>query len=234
MLSLSPNFTLTLLSSYLSGDPNYRGYDILPIVSAVNLILQSHPNRSSGGGVMVGRNRFFFRSNEAPPFTLGGGLEAWRGFYSSVRPAYKQLMVNVNVCTTAFYVPGNLADSMMTFMNSTFGANMKQFVKGVRVLATHLGYKKTVKTVTNLKPHQFTFDCDELKKRVTVQQYFLESKALILFGCTLLRKIYRVQDPLAVSRSTSHRCWRGEEASPPTSRGLRDSSGPALPRQAHG
>ena len=44
---------------------------------------------------MVGRNRFFFRTaNE--PFSLGGGLEAWKGFYSSVRPSHNQLMVNVN------------------------------------------------------------------------------------------------------------------------------------------
>lgn len=39
---------------------------------------------------MVGRNRFFFRS-AATPASLGGGLEAWRGFYSSVRPAHLQL-----------------------------------------------------------------------------------------------------------------------------------------------
>jgi len=44
---------------------------------------------------MVGRNRFFFPT-AADPFDLGGGLEAWKGFYSSVRPAHKQLMVNVN------------------------------------------------------------------------------------------------------------------------------------------
>lgn len=44
---------------------------------------------------MVGRNRFFFPSSENP-VPLGGGLEAQRGFYSSVRPAHRQLMVNVN------------------------------------------------------------------------------------------------------------------------------------------
>lgn len=30
------------------------------------------------------------------PASLGGGLEAWKGFYTSVRPAHNQLMVNVN------------------------------------------------------------------------------------------------------------------------------------------
>lgn len=82
--------------SYLSGQKDHRGYDILPIISALNLILAAYPNRTTqGGGVLVGRNRFFFAS-AAPPVPLGGGLEAWRGFYSSVRPSHNQLMVNVN------------------------------------------------------------------------------------------------------------------------------------------
>ncbi|KAG6865176.1 hypothetical protein C0991_004724, partial [Blastosporella zonata] len=79
------------LLSYLEGQREYRGYDILPVISALNLVLQSHPNRSAGSGVMVGRNRFFFPSDSVAT-SLGGGLEAWKGFYSSVRPAHNQLM----------------------------------------------------------------------------------------------------------------------------------------------
>ena len=72
-----------------------RDYDINPILAAMNVILAAHPNRSGGTGVLVGRNRFFFRS-PGESISLGGGLEAWKGFYSSVRPAHNQLMVNVN------------------------------------------------------------------------------------------------------------------------------------------
>ena len=67
----------------------------MPIISLFNVILAAHPNRSEGSGVLVGRNRFFFK-NAMPPVSLGGGLEAWKGFYSSVRPTHNQLMVNVN------------------------------------------------------------------------------------------------------------------------------------------
>lgn len=67
----------------------------MPSISALNIILAAYANRSGGGGVMVGRNKFFFRSAQQP-MSLGGGLEAWKGFYSSVRPAHNQLMVNVN------------------------------------------------------------------------------------------------------------------------------------------
>jgi hypothetical protein len=91
------------------------------MVSALNLVLNAHAARSVGGGVEVGRNKFFFPSLTHLRADLGGGLEAWKvsgsrfaisrvglrdarvtqGFYSSVRPAHQQLMVNVNACTTA-------------------------------------------------------------------------------------------------------------------------------------
>ncbi|TFY75054.1 hypothetical protein EWM64_g8956, partial [Hericium alpestre] len=166
------------LQNYLFGNPQYRDYDILPVVQALNIILAAHPNRpQQGGGVMVGRNRFFF-PNAQPPVPLGGGLEAWRGFYSSVRPSFKQLMVNVNVCTTAFYQPGNLAEAMMSFQSASFGARMAAFVKGVRVKTQHLGYKKGVKSISKLIPRQHIFDC-ELGK-VNVEQYFRQKYQITL------------------------------------------------------
>ncbi|TFY71790.1 hypothetical protein EVG20_g1213, partial [Dentipellis fragilis] len=161
----------SVLQNYLVGQPQYRDYDIMPIISALNLILAAHPNRSVGNGIMVGRNRFFFPSVQ-PPFPLGGGLEAWKGFYSSVRPAFKQLMVNVNVCTTAFYSEGNLAEAMIAFENASFGARVAAFVKGVRVKTAHLGYKKGVKALARVSSRQHRFDCPELGGMVTVEQYF--------------------------------------------------------------
>ncbi|PPQ77920.1 hypothetical protein CVT25_015395 [Psilocybe cyanescens] len=165
------NIDTSSLVKYLQGQAQYRDYDIMPVISALNVILAAFPNRSGGKGVMVGRNRFFFPT-AAQPFSLGGGLEAWKGFYSSVRPAHNQLMVNVNVCTTAFYTPGNLADAMMSFRNSSFGARPAAFVKGVRVRTKHLGYKKTVKKLSNMTAQQYKFRAEEYGREVTVAEYF--------------------------------------------------------------
>ena len=123
---------------------------------------------------MIGRNKFFHPSAAERPVSLGGGLEAWRGFYSSVRPAHKQLMVNVNVCTTAFYTPGNLATRLQEFMNHSFGARATAFVKGLRVVATHLGYRKTIKKAANVSARQHKFTAEGLGE-VTVEQYFARS-----------------------------------------------------------
>jgi eukaryotic translation initiation factor 2C len=83
-------------------------------------------------------------------------------------------MVNVNVCTTAFYTPGNLADAMMAFRNATFGARPVAFIKGVRIKTTHLGYRKTVKTLAKFSSREYKFESDFGK--ISVEDYFKRSK----------------------------------------------------------
>ena len=79
------------------------------------------------------------------------------------------------MCTTAFYTPGNLADAMNAFRNSTFGARPAAFVKGVRVKTVHLGYRKTVRTLSNKTARQHKFLATELGAEVTVEEYFKRS-----------------------------------------------------------
>jgi hypothetical protein len=74
----------------MEGQPNSRNYDPLPLISAMNLMLQQY---SSHAGVRYGKNRYFFP--ELGTRQLGRGIEAVQGFYSSVRPGFKQLLVNV-------------------------------------------------------------------------------------------------------------------------------------------
>lgn len=157
---------------------------------------------------MVGRNRFFFRSGGVRPVSLGGGLEAWKGFYSSVRPAWKQLMVNVNACTTAFYQPRNLAVAMIEFEQSSFGAQAATFVRGVRVKTTHLGYKKTVKKLARTTARLHKFDSGDFGT-VTVEQYF--KKSTFVPPWTLYRRILtmssRVQHHPFLPRPPPRGCW---------------------------
>ncbi|KAF9444196.1 argonaute-like protein [Macrolepiota fuliginosa MF-IS2] len=166
------------LKRVIAGDPQYRTHDIMPIISAFNLILAAHPTRSGGGGVMVGRNKFFMPSNN-PSMPLGGGLEAVRGFYSSVRTAHRQLMVNVNVCTTAFYKPGNLADALSEFLRTGFGARATAFVKGLRIKATHLGYRKTIKRAVDDSARSYKFDSGEYGT-ISVEEYFRKKYKITL------------------------------------------------------
>ncbi|KAF9649267.1 argonaute-like protein [Thelephora ganbajun] len=156
-----------------------RVYEVLPIISALQLVLTAFPKSPAGQGVMVGRNKFFFRSGGMLPVSLGGGLEAWKGFYPSVRPAWKQLMVNVNAYTTAFYQPQNLAVAMMQFQDHSFGARASTFVKGVRVKITQLGCERTVKKLHEASARQHKFDNSEFGT-VTVEEYFNKKYGITL------------------------------------------------------
>ncbi|KAJ4481136.1 argonaute-like protein [Lentinula aciculospora] len=177
------------LLQHLAGKPQYKDYDIMPIVSALNLILYAHPSRPNHGGVMVGGNKFFWPG--ASPLPLGGGVEAMRGFFSSVRPSYNQLMVNVNVCTTAFYQADNLANALQIFLASSFGAQPTAFVKGLRVRTLHLGYRKSIKSVTNLTPRQHKFTLEDMGE-VDVATYFRRSSS---FFCSFRVNLISVISP---------------------------------------
>jgi len=75
----------------MEGQPESRDYDPLPLISALNLVLQQKASRV---GVRVGQSRYFFPAT-FEKYNLSVGVFAMQGFYASVRPAYKELMVNV-------------------------------------------------------------------------------------------------------------------------------------------
>lgn len=87
------------------------------------------------------------------------------------------MLSRFTVCTTAFYKPGSLAHAMLEFRNSSFGARVNAFVKGIRVKTIHLGYIKTVKALSNLNARQYKFKHGD--KDVTVEDYFLESRSIV-------------------------------------------------------
>ncbi|KAI0942708.1 hypothetical protein AcW1_003267 [Taiwanofungus camphoratus] len=156
------------LTQYMEGQPEYQDHDPLPLIPALSLVLQQHANKI---GTRAGRNRYFFPSSERRPLALG--LEAWKGFFMSVRPAYKQLMVNINVCMTAFYVPGNLADAMRAFERQA-GGMPTEFSQKLKISTSHLGYtrKRTILRIMSTNAQETTFSCAELGGTVTVEQYF--------------------------------------------------------------
>ncbi|KAF9555709.1 argonaute-like protein [Agrocybe pediades] len=160
------------LTRYMEGQPEYRDYDPLPIISALNLVLQQGPNRQ---GVRVGKTRYFFPAS-FEKHNLSTGVYALQGFYASVRPAYKELMVNVNVCMSAFIEPGNLADRLLAFSRNSRGAMPtipKSMVKSITV-RTHIGHKKKLHAVGSKSARNVTFDCPELGGTMSVEQYFFK------------------------------------------------------------
>ena len=98
-------------------------------------------------------------------------------------------MVNINVCMTAFYTPGNLAQAMDAFQSQTGGAMPSYFAERLKISTKHLGYtrKYTIhKVMTSLTARSHRFDCQEMGGQVTVEQYFKKSKLHSIYILALL------------------------------------------------
>ncbi|KIJ17922.1 hypothetical protein PAXINDRAFT_167846 [Paxillus involutus ATCC 200175] len=160
------------LNAYTNGAAQSRDYDFAPIVGAYNLVLQHH---ASHHGTRVGKNRYFFPSQDRRSMELSTGIEAWKGFFMSARPVYKELMVNVGVCMTAFYKPGNLADAITEFRNRSNGGMLHRFAQKLKVTTKHLGYTQTkpLRKIMQTTSKNTFFQCDEYNSpKMSVEQYF--------------------------------------------------------------
>jgi len=168
-LKLTTKHDTADMTKHLAGKD--AALDPQPMLSAFNIILAKYPSQH---GIMVGRNKWFFPTPNSAS-SLGGGLEAFRGFYSSVRPSFQQLMVNVNVATTAFYRPGNLAGLFFEF-GQNGGNRLSTFIYHLRIEMTHTGRRmrkaiKGVRLQTNAST--YTFKCDEYDgEKISVETYF--------------------------------------------------------------
>ncbi|KAI0085027.1 argonaute-like protein [Irpex rosettiformis] len=159
------------LQNHLHGQLEYRDYNILPIISAVNIILDMYTKQPGGNGVVVRSKKFFCPSAAMPLFPLGPGHEAWQGFHTSVVPAHKQLMVNVSTCIGAFYIPGNLAKILQSFMTASFDATPNSFFRQVRIKVTHFGDRRAaINHVLSLNARQRSFETEF--GRVMVEDYY--------------------------------------------------------------
>lgn len=102
------------------------------LIQAFNIFL-NHYAKAHRDLITIGNKTF---PMNAAGRDLGGGLMAIRGFFSSVRVATGRILVNVNVCCSAFYRPGTLTALMAAHgVQDKYG--LEQFLKGVRVKTSH-------------------------------------------------------------------------------------------------
>lgn len=80
---------------------------------------------------------------------------------------------------TAFVKPGNLADKLMEFRQSSSGGMPtlpKSLVKSIHIRTLHLGYKKKLFAIGSSHARGQKFDCTEFGGMISVEDYFLKSK----------------------------------------------------------
>jgi eukaryotic translation initiation factor 2C len=134
----------------------------LETIQALNVIMAHGPS-SERNIAVAGGNKFYpFGTHPQLQFAdLGGGLQALRGYFSSVRTSVNRILVNVNVATGAFYKSGPLLEVLNDFTGGRNPENdfqqlkMSAFVRKLRFETNYIpntGKDGKVKKDANDRP----------------------------------------------------------------------------------
>ena len=133
--------TVSELTDHLTSTNVTTAYaDKLPVLQALNIFL-GHYAKSTPMIATAGSSKSFSLDPKSPKWSLGAGLSALRGFFSSVRVATCRILVNVNVSHGAFYNAVPL-DRLIMEYRAVNNEKLQSFLKRVRVEVTHLGEKR--------------------------------------------------------------------------------------------
>ncbi|KAF2744721.1 Piwi-domain-containing protein [Sporormia fimetaria CBS 119925] len=126
---------------------------------------------------------------------LGQGLEAIRGYYSSVRTSVGRMLLNVNVATAAFYRQGPLLELLRELTPAGQAPHAQSrvngFLKGLRFSTNYLPVRKSVRcceaekqkkvhVILELAGSAKTLKFTRGKTSVSIQQYFKDQYQIIL------------------------------------------------------
>lgn len=136
------------------------------------------------------RSTFFTSQGERP---IGGGINLWRGYHQSLRPAIGRLLINVDTATGTMYRSGRLVDLFLEILGKTTpnaltpqrGAQrglpdrerlrLQNFISGIKVTTPYRtrdpDRKRFVKKVTRESARERTFEIGE-GETMTVADYF--------------------------------------------------------------
>ncbi|PIN03833.1 Translation initiation factor 2C (eIF-2C) [Handroanthus impetiginosus] len=138
----------------------------------------------------VGRS--FFSPDIRKPQQLGDGLEAWCGFYQSIRPTQMGLSLNIDMASAAFiealpvieFVAQLLGKDVLSRpLSDSDRVKVKKALRGVKVEVTHrsnIRRKYRVSGVTTQPTRELVFPVDNNSTMKSVVEYFHE-----MYGFTI-------------------------------------------------
>jgi len=182
----------------------------LETIQALNVIMAHGPS-SERNIATAGGNKFYPFGNhpQVELANLGGGLQAARGYFGSVRTSVNCILFNLNVATGAFYRSGPLLDVMTDFTpppkNAFQHSKLAAFVRKLRFETNYIparekgekskksgkGHSATVRKVhaigdlSRFGQHAENVKFDELGAngivtKVTVKDYFFRKYGIRL------------------------------------------------------
>ncbi|KAH0830397.1 hypothetical protein J3R83DRAFT_1791 [Lanmaoa asiatica] len=158
-------------------------------LNLIQLIVRQGPNLKYPNNVRA----FFCR--EAGSRALGGGLEIMKGYFQSVRPALRTLLVNVDTSCGIIYQEGPMQEVALGFLGTTHPralnlnegpelSRLRKFFKGIWITFTHRKGRRKIESIiprAGFEPFEWNKDRAEgVMQNTTVQTYFRESYNITL------------------------------------------------------
>ncbi|GJP30391.1 hypothetical protein CLOM_g1030 [Closterium sp. NIES-68] len=187
VLRLAGRASVSQLMEFLAGRQAEVPQEVL---QAIDIVLREQPTR-----MYVPVARSFFSPDLGPRASIGNGVEAWKGFYQSVRPTQMGLTLNLDMAATAFLEAVMLPDFVQRLLNrhslhqplsDAERVQLRKGLKGVRIEVTHRGQmrrKYRISGLTTQPLHALTFPLttpDGQQQVVTVEAYFRQHYSLAL------------------------------------------------------
>ncbi|KAK4997282.1 hypothetical protein LTR66_003287 [Elasticomyces elasticus] len=131
------------------------------VIQLLNIIMYKAPNTENRVHSIMG-NKFYATLGhpQMESFQLGGGLEALRGYYSSVRTSTNRILVNLNVSSAAFFRPVKLEKLIDEFLGTGWANKVGDWPKihsFLKMLKVRTEYLKTKDSAGETVPKPRTY-----------------------------------------------------------------------------
>ncbi|KAJ0405866.1 hypothetical protein P43SY_001598 [Pythium insidiosum] len=166
------------LPMFCEGRLNYTPYDAL---QALDVALRY---TAAQRFTVVGRN--LYSPVGATP--LSGGVEAWSGYFQSLRPTQSHLVINLDLSTTAFVQEMDVLDFIASVINRDVPAYLeRQTAEMIKVAATRPAERKS-KIEGKVRDAQFDQDDTLRAFGVHVDRNMVTARARVLPPPTVMCK----------------------------------------------
>lgn len=161
-------FDLREMIQYLqstSSGATYQGR--ADLIHLLNIIVTKAPN-TAANVQNVGQNKFYPYTGHPglELYELGGGLQALRGYFSSVRPAINRLLLNINVTSGAFFKPMHLLE-----LREQSRSSNDQFESFIQMLKVEARYVKDGQSQPFMKKTKTIVGFAKSTKNIQVKRF---------------------------------------------------------------
>ncbi|KAJ3026829.1 hypothetical protein HK097_006289, partial [Rhizophlyctis rosea] len=147
---------------------------------ALEVLLRQGPLGKLGLSSSSGGSFYDMRMERAIP--VGGGLAVHRGWYQSVRTSYKEVLLNLDVCSTSFYEAGPLLNTITRFLNKPHPSQIRldpqthtRLTRHLQNLNIQISYRSRGRNrykIKSLTTHPASRTLVPHAPTVTVKEYF--------------------------------------------------------------